>query len=207
MRKIILLILLICGLSALFGNAAANEADFTALVEQLKAEGVVPQSEGETISFSDFKDNYNHANNAQWFTFAEADHFVLSTKVSWRSAVNTPDADYSGCGIIFGAEPGTTNHLMASVRMDGYAYLTGLHYGSPLFYGYYYHNFPNTQGAAKFVFVLNGNEGIMYLYGKQIASWDNLTLSGNSIGFAVLSGTDNDFGIQCEWKDIFLYKW
>lgn len=199
-----LLMLMIC-------NAASadpvKDAEFNDLVDRLREEGTIPRVRGNITSFGNYEDSLTNMGIAQWFTMTEAENFVLYAKVAWISGSETPNGAIGGCGVVFSADPGTKNHLMTSIRMDGYVYLSGTRGNSPISYGRYYYGNPWWEGNAEIILVVNGDTVSFYMNGQRMFTQPSTLILGNGLGLATLSGTNMNFGTCCSWEDIYLFSW
>ena len=192
----------------LYSPAFADRTEFLEILTQLENSGIIPSTEkGQIISYGSFTDNYANMGAAKYYTINEADHYVLSTRIIMSSASPVPNGPVSGCGFVLGASPNTTDHLIASIRMDGFLYIMGKNLGASLSYGRHYYKSPSIQAEALMTMVVNGSSVSIFIDGNQIFSRNDIVLPGNGFGFSILSGTNKDFGTQCTFEDIFLYTW
>ncbi|MBQ6343270.1 MAG: hypothetical protein IJI41_09125 [Anaerolineaceae bacterium] len=187
--------------------AHADIMAFNELIEQLKTEEVIPRGRGRIQSFGSFEDEYPVMSLYQWFPVTNAERFVFSANVSWLSAFQAPTANLAGCGLVFGADPETHNHLMASVRMDGHLYLSGNDFGKALNYIDYFFGYPTISGSVNLTVIETGEKVITYIDGVRLGTRSDMLPFGNALGFSVLSGTNLDFGTKCNWSDVYLYTW
>lgn len=191
----------------LFGTAFADAGDFEKLISDLKAEQLIPESEGKTTSYGSYTDNFAKMGFAQWFPFTTAEHFVLSANLSWVSASQTPNGAVSGCGIVFGVKQELLNYLMVSFRMDGNAYIKGSKNLMGLHYGMKYYSRPSMQGEGNLVLIVDGLSVTVYFNDNVLFSIPNAAIDGDGIGYAVLSGTNKEFGTRCNFDDVYIYTW
>lgn len=208
-HKNLLLITLSLILTILFyGSALADETEFNEILSQLRTDGIVPNRNGSITAYDDYIDSYANMGAAQCIPVTNAEHFVLSSKIKWLSASNTPNGPVSGCGFIFGADSSTGGYLMISLRMDGKAYFTGFKpYSTNLSYGAQFFTNPSMIGEAQLTLAVDGDTVVIYVDGEQIFNKHEVATQGNELGFAILSGTNREFGTQCTFEDIYLYKW
>lgn len=211
-RKSILILLFVFLLtipfcsSVMAQNSDAEDA-FYAQLEELYEDGVISSMDGQATSYGDYEDAWAQIDYYQWITFQHADRFVLSADVSWASASSTPNFFDAGCGVVFNEGDGTVNHLLASIRMDGNIYFTGIRNYNYLSYGTYRYDKASTKGSANFTVVVDNDRATIYLDGRRIVRKADLPIMGNGVGLATLSGTNKDYGTRCTWKDIFFYTW
>lgn len=180
---------------------------FEAFLSELEEDGLIPDTNGTYISYGDYEDEWAQIDYYQWLTFEEADRFVFAANVSWSSASSTPNNYAAGCGLLFNGGNGNSNHLLASVRMDGMVYFTGYKDYNYLSYGTYRYGPPSTKGSADFAIVVDGDKATVFLDGQRIVRKANLPVMGDFVGLTTLSGTNKDYGTRCTYKDIFFYSW
>ena len=206
-RKFFFLAAVLTVFTSVYSSAFADKTEFLNTLQQLKENGSIPVSEGQITSYGDFSDSYTNMGTAKYYTITEADHFVLSSKISWLSAFSAPNGAVSGCGFIFGAGSDASNYLMTSIRMNGYIYFNGFNNGNRLSYGQQFVTTPSIQGEGFLTLVVDGSSVSIYFNGNQISNRNDVVIPGDNLGFAILSGTNKDFGTQCTFEDIFLYTW
>ena len=109
--------------------------------------------------------------------------------------------------LIYNIGNGNSNHLLASIRMDGMIYFTGFRNSNHLSYGTYRYGKNSIKGSADFVVVVDNDKATVYIDGERVVRKADLPIMGDGVGLSTLSGTNKDFGTRCTWKDIFMYKW
>lgn len=206
-RKFFFLAAVMTVFTSVYRSVSADKTEFLNTLQQLKENGSIPVSEGQITSYASFSDSYTNMGTAKYYTITEADHFVLSSKISWLSAFSAPNGAVSGCGFIFGAGSDANNYLMTSIRMNGYIYFNGLNNGNRLSYGQQYVTTPSMQGEGLLTLIVDGSSVSIYFNGNLVSNRNDVVIPGNGIGFSILSGTNKDFGTQCTFEDIFLYTW
>ena len=187
-------------------TSSAEDA-FNDLLQQLYQDGAISSVNGKTTSYGDYEDSWAQIDYYQWITFEHADRFVFSANVEWASASNTPNFFDAGCGVVFNEGDGNVNHLLASIRMDGNVYFTGIRNYNYLSYGTYKYGSASTKGSADFTIVVDRDKATIYLDGRRIVRKADLPIMGNGVGLATLSGTNKDYGTRCTYSDIFFYTW
>lgn len=207
MTKKYLFLLLSCFLFiSIFSCANAdNESNFQDLLSQLKAEGRIPETPGSIMKIGDFNDELAWIGHYSWFPITEAENFVLSTKVKWESGSQHPNSGQAGCGIVFRADPVTNYHVMASVRMDGTVYISGVNQKGITKYGNNYYGLYSFEGSTDLTLVVNGTDAYVYMDGKLIMDRHSIPNYGKGVGPAILSGSNLNFGNRCTWSDTYLY--
>ncbi len=208
-RKVLfvfLLLVFLCAAGFAFGQDEDAEDAFYAFLDELEEDGLISLG-GHTTDYGDYENEWAQINYYQWLTFEHTNRFVFSANIAWESASATPNNFISGCGVVFNSASGNANHLLASVRMDGFVYIDGFRNYSELSYGKYGYGRPSTKGSADFVLVVNEDKAAIYLDGQRVVQKANLAVMGDGVGVATLSGTNKDFGTRCNYKDIFFYTW
>ena len=180
-------------------------SDFDKTIEKLLKEGVI-SGDGSTTYYGDYTDEWAQIGWYQWLDFENANRFVFSANVTWNSASDKPNNFESGCGVIFN-NSGGENHLIASIRMDGFVYFNGYRSNRYLSYGNYRYGKGLINGSADFVLVVDNDKAIVYVDGNRIVRKAELPVMGDNVGLVTLSGTNRDYGTRCIWKDIFFYTW
>ena len=206
-RFLQLTVFLLCVLLLFPAAVYADQGEFDAFLRELRGQLVIPDAGGKITSYSSFEDTLTNMGSYEWFPFAASSNFVFSAHVDWLSASQSPNGAVSGCGLVFGADAAANNHILASLRMDGNLYVTGMKNYGRLSYAKTFISNPSMSGSADLRVVLNGGHLTIYLNGQKIEPSYNVAVMGEDIGFAVLSGTNKDFGTRCTWNDIFLYTW
>lgn len=199
-RKILLFPVLLCLLFINILPARADEASFRALFTQLAQEGIVPNENGQFLSFGEFEDGFVKSGYCSVTPFLKAKRFVLSAEISWTSGNQTSASEFSGCGMVFNAAEEGTDHVMASARMDGALYISGIENGKYLSFAKFPNVLSSSARGTKLVLAVNGSEAVVYLDGVKKSHRYDLPVWGNSVGLSVLSG-------KCVFKDIEFYSW
>ncbi len=207
MKKITLIFAILClFIFSLYSSVCADsESDFQDFLGKLRSEGLISEEPGSIIKIGEFSDELAQMGYYSWFPLTNADKFVLSAKLSWASGNEHPNSSQAGCGVVFGADPETNYHVLASIRMDGTVYISGFNQTGNLKYGNNYYGMPSFEGSTNFAMVVNGMDAYIYIDGKQIMDRHSIYSYGNGIGPAVLSGSNWKFGNRCTWADTYLY--
>ena len=155
---------------------------------------------GEYYFLEDSVQNLAKVGYYQWETDnLEVRNFILRTNVRMSTAKKPSNS--TGCGIVFR----TVGNFVESifVQQNGYLYYGA---GDTNFNSRYYGKFDN---PAEFEMVLVVNEKIykIYIDGKLAMNGDSiLDPSKGGIGFAVQSGSNEEFGSQCNFTNIDLWE-
>lgn len=192
----------VCGAASTY-----NYRNFETLISQLKSDWLIPNTKGEFHTFDDQTYSYAEINWYQWWTFDEARNFVLSMDLSWRSASQTPNNFNSGCGLVF-REVDNFNFLFASLRMDGNLYVKGERNGKDLSYGTFYYGRPSLEATHNFTVIANEDNVRVLMDGRVLANIREVSNNRTgSLGFAVSSGTNKDWGTWCQFANVNYYTW
>lgn len=188
-------------------EVSGPRARFDDFIAKLKKEGVIADTEGETVSYGDYEDEWAQINWYQWITFEQAERFVIGMNMAWSSASQTPNNFISGCGVIFNSGTTSSDYLLASVRMDGLIYFNGARNNRELSYGSYRYGPASTKGSTDFVMVVDHDKAAIYMDGQRVVRKADMQVMGDYVGLCTLSGTNKDYGTRCTYKDIFFYTW
>ena len=188
-----------------FSQSSSAESNFNNLLDRFKRENIIPSVSGTKKYIGNITDEWAQIGWYQWQMIGNANRFVFSANVTWDSASLTPNNFESGCGVLF--HNSSAGHLLASLRMDGLLYFTGIRNGQYLSYGTYKYDRPSIEGSRNFVMVVNNDQVAVYLNGERFVRKANLPVMGDGIALTTLSGTNMGFGTRCEWKDVYLYTW
>lgn len=187
-----------------FANADST-SNFQDLLSQLKKEGKIPETPGSIMKIGNFSDELAHIGYYSWFPITEAENFVLSTKIQWESGTPHPNSSQAGCGIVFRADSVTNYHVMASVRLDGTVYISGVNQTGITKYGNNYYGLYSVEGSKDLTLIVNGMDAYVYLDGILVMDRHSIPDYGKGVGPAILSGSNLNFGSRCTWSDTFLY--
>ena len=188
-------------------TAADPELAFEEKIAGLEEKGLIPAASGTYLSLGDYEDSLALMGYVRKVPLMEAENFVISVHMAWESANRTPNTQTAGCGIIFNSGNGSSDYVLASVRMDGAVYITGLKYYTQLSYGKFFYGLPSVEGSADFLMIVNNQKASVYVNDQLIATASNIPVMGNEIGLGILSGTYQDFGNRCKFGDIRIYTW
>ena len=167
---------------------AAAEKAFDSMLEKLNKDGVVSSTDGDSTYWGDYTDEWAQIGWYQWITFEHTNRFVFSANVSWDSASQTPNNFESGCGLMFNIGNGNSNHLLASIRMDGMIYFTGIRNSNYLSYGTYRYGKSSIKGSADYVVVVDNDKATVYIDGERVVRKADLPVMGDGVGLSTLSG-------------------
>lgn len=196
--------------SCIFTLASAdwNLDSFVWLVNKSIDDGMLSSS-GNFDTWPNTVVNWANMGNGV-FSFPKAtksNRFAIAFTVTMDSASRTPNTWESGCGLTWSYRDNDygCTELVAKAMMDGNIYIQGWENCSYLSYGKYYYGSPSTRKTLDLAFVVNGDKMNVYLGQQRIVRKVDLPILGSSIGFITSSGTNLDYGVRCNYTNIFIY--
>ncbi len=181
--------------------------DFNLLLEDYSEKGYIPSTAGSTVELDPFNESWAQIGWFQWWPYdVTGADFVFKGHFSWSTASETPDD--SGCGVVFG------------LQENGDYYAVFVDYSSILFRmkrGSYLYGVGKTSGTGKTDFTNPAEADVVLAVANQKAFLsvnDQITeytlsvdqTSAGGFALSMLSGTNRDYGTQCEITNMFLWK-
>ena len=192
--------------AAVSGYDQSAENEFRSLVADLKASGIIPESNGDFRYHEDYENEWAYINWYQWKSFDTTKNFVISADIEWHSASNTPNFADSGCGFVVRAED-TNNNLYAAMNMDGNIHFGGIKEGSWLGYKSFSYGTHSTKGSGQLTVVGNGDTLTAFVDGIEIGQQKVAITAPGKLAFSVWSGTNKDYGTRCSFRNVYYYVW
>jgi hypothetical protein len=169
--------------------------------------GYLTTDKGEFIEYDDFKEETAQITSYSWWILDDkASDFYMSAHFKWSSAYR--NAETSGCGFAFAIQDNYEHYAIFLDRSKIYFVETD-HFYNPvgLTRGTGRVNFDNPFDKpveADFTLIVKGTYAYVLVDGEVVGEY---TLSKSKIlrgklGFALLSGTNKDYGTRCEMTDI-----
>lgn len=187
-------------------SASAEDA-FRTIIAEFREDGVIPRTNGSFYFHEDHQDEWAQINWYQWESFDWAENFVISADITWKSASSTPNYPNAGCGFVFRAQD-TSNHLFASLNMDGMVHFGGIRNGYRMNYDEFAYGTHSLKGSAQLILVVNGDKLTAYVDGSYIGQQRGAgIIDGGSLAFSIWSGTNMDYGTRCSFQNIYYYVW
>lgn len=181
--------------------------NFDNLISQLKRDWVIPDTNGKFYTHADYNRAYANINKSVWNSFGDARNFVFSMNVAWRSATETPNTFYAGCGLMF-RYTGKEDYLFASLRMDGRMYFKGRRNGKEVKYGDYYYGPARIEASHNLTVIANDDNVKILVDGVQLSNTRDVMINrSGSFGLTTLSGSNKDWGTGCTFTEINYYIW
>ena len=151
--------------------------------------------DGEYYALEDFVDNLAHKGYFTWSAYdVNIRNFILRTKVRMSTANNPSNS--TGCGIVFRTVGNFSESVFIQQNGEVFYGAGDTNYNS----GYY----EKISNPAEFEMVLMVNEKSyrVFVDGKRVLNGETIIdPSRGGVGFAVQSGSDEDFGSQCNFKN------
>jgi len=179
--------------------ATQKTEEFSEIARVYFDETILESVYGEYYSLEDSFQNLAEVGYYQWETYELGiRNFIIRTNVRLSTA-NKP-SNSTGCGIMFRTVGDFTEHIF--VQQDGYVYYGA---GDTYFNSRYYGKI-NNPAEFELVLVVNEEAYQVYIDGKKALVGDSiLDPSKGGIGFAVQSGSNEDFGSNCNFSNIDLW--
>jgi hypothetical protein len=182
-------------------NLAATQQyeAFFSLVQKYYDAKYIPSLKGKYYRLDDYSDSLAKEGNYRWATLGKkVSNFMLKSRVTMSTANKLSPA--TGGGIVFRTLGDFVDAVY--IKQGGSAfYLTN----NTSFYNQYYGGFSN---PAEFDLVLIANEKNIRLYidGKEALVYETfLDTYAGDLGFTVVSGSNDDYGSRCDFKDTELW--
>jgi hypothetical protein len=188
-------------------NLAATQAydDFYAQLTDYKDKGYFTSLDGSQVLLHDFSENWPQINWYQWWPSEnEVTNFIYSGHFKWSVAIQTPED--SGCGVAFAIQDDGSNYtfFLDKSRIIALHYIASMNRSKEV---------GKTRGSgrvnisnpyeADFSLASNGNHVYVYVNKTFIGEY-TLSVDSNmkgKFGYTLLSGTNKDYGTQCEITD------
>ena len=185
-------------------DTGAAEMFFSTL-DAFEEEGLIPD-DGETIYFGSYSDDLAMLGYYEWLPFFSSDKFVFSAVLSWDTPAERPTSNMSGCGVVFNTK-NKQNEVSLSFRMDGMAHLTAYKNGDALTFPIYKYGGSSTKGSIDLTLFVDKGKVICYVDGEKLFERYEMPTFGNTVGLLTMSGSNLDYGVKCDFDDIFVYSW
>ncbi len=176
-------------------------------VLELNQNNQVKTTEGTYYHLDDFDESWAQINWYQWIpTDYSPSNFVLHAYTAWKSASTTADWWSSGCGFVF-REQDNDNYYMIFLALSGYVKLTRMLNGNPMMIARsYYGQVDTPNGEAEIMLVVEDKYISYFINGKRITHISDPNLKDGRLGMTLVSGTNKDFGTNCQMTDIELWE-
>lgn len=190
-------------------SATARASSMFDLVNSLKDQGIIDTTEGKYFQLPDFDESW--AQTRYYYPYPTGytlTNFVLRTDAAWESASATAEWDLSGCGFLFHVID-SNNHMAVFFTMDGKAkfshFLNGYYGGNG---SGFYQTMKTPADGAELVLVVQDNNLNFLVNGEHVVKNKQAPreLSSGDLYYAILSGTNKDYGTHCTMTDVELWE-
>jgi hypothetical protein len=182
-------------------NLAATQQyeTFLSLVQKYYDAKYIPSVEGTYQHLDDYSDSYAKVDNYRWATVgSEVRNFIIKSHVTMSTANKL--SPKTGCGFVFRTLGDFVNVVF--IRQDGTA-----HYGTndQTFFARDYRNISNPE-EFDLVLIANENNIRFYIDEKEVLVYKTfLETYVGDLGFAIVSGSDDDYGSRCDFTNTELW--
>lgn len=181
-------------------NLAATQQyeSFLSLVQDQFDRGNLPTKEGTYFQLEDYSDSLANEGYFQWATVGmQVRNFMISTHVTLSTALR-PSVS-SGCGIIF--RDHNDFHDIVYVQQNGKAsYIFNTFKESAQYFGKV-----SDPAELHLVLIVNKTDLLLFVDEKQAFAYNRSIESTGDLGFTVVSGSNEDYGTRCDFKDTELW--
>jgi len=190
-------------------QATAQVKPIYDLLQKLQGNGVITETLGTYLRLPDYERTL-----AQIGYFGEPEpigftleNFAIRADASWNSASDAADWNQSGCAFLIGVDEREMYDIVF-LSLDGYAklYLPVLNTNrwkekATERYG----KLSIPEGDAEVMIAVINNRVIFYVNGVEVLSEYDGNLKPGDVYFALISGTNKDYGIRCKLENIDLW--
>jgi hypothetical protein len=188
-----------------------NFDDIFSEVQKFADEGLIPSPDGIYETMDDFNESIAKRGWLQyWYFDFTIENFVYKAHVRWNTAGETSET--SGCGIVFRVVPKEGGDSYYGMVLDkSRIYFSSAHGG-------YYYELGKTRGAgtldfgnpaeADLTLLVQDNTAYVYVDDEFIGEY-TLSLdmpTRGKFGYGIISGTNRDYGTQCEITNSRIWK-
>lgn len=169
-----------------------------ALVQGYFKDGNVPSMNTAPIYLQDYSDSLAEDGSYQWATVGlNVKNFILSTHITMTTANSL--SIRTGCGIAF--RDHDRFHDIVYVQQNGKAsYIFSTFKESAQYFGEV-----SNPAELDYVLIVKGKSVVLFIDGKQALTFDRSVEVAGDVGFTIVSGSNEDFGSRCEFKDTVLW--
>jgi len=190
-------------------QATAQVKPIYDLLQKLQGSGAITEIIGTYLRLPNYERNL-----AQIGYFGEPEpigftleNFAIRADASWNSASEAADWNQSGCAFLIGVDEREIYDIVF-LSLDGYAklYLPVLNTNrwqekATERYG----KLSIPEGSAEVMIAVIDNRVIFYVNGVEVLSEYDSNLKPGDVYFALISGTNKDYGIRCKLENIDLW--
>jgi hypothetical protein len=191
-------------------SQATSEAQPMAnLIPQLYYDGYLKSMQGEYLHLADFVEHYDQI-GVNYYSEEEInlENFVLRSDISWKNANDEINPEHSGCGFWFGYNERLNQFhriiltLGGNVRFSQCLNCDQLETIARNYFG----KIDYMQGDVEMIIIVDRGTIQTFVNKKRVfVRQDQKQLKG-LIGYAIVSGTNADFGTQCTFKNTEIWS-
>jgi hypothetical protein len=176
-------------------------------VQNLYNEGVISTLDGTYYALPDFENSWAQMNSYDYeLTDYTVTDFVLSTDTEWESASTSANWANSGCAFVFRLNA-RGDHYLGYLGLDGWFYLyQNLSKTLKRLGKWYYDQVDIPKGQAKITLVVEGDQMTFLVNDQEVEQVTDDTFQTGLLGYALLSGTNKDFGTRCRITNVELWE-
>lgn len=177
------------------------------VLEDLYNQNLITSKKGTYHSIEKFEKSWAQLFWYQWWpTGYKSTNFVIKAEASWDSASKIANWPDSGCGFVY-HENGKYNHHKTYLGMDGYVYSSRFvkDIYTPLLKGYY-GKLKTPSDSATIMLVVDQQWVTFFVNGKKVVHFQDTKLQGGNLAYSLVSGTNKDYGIHCNFKNVELWE-
>ncbi len=189
-------------------TATQQVEDFSAKIKEYYDAKYVSTTDGTYTPVKDFEKSWAQINWYQFYRIGLAPtDFVLKSDIAWKSA--SAAADSSGCGFVFREQPNGDDY-MAFVSLKGFveaSYFLEDKSSYSISMGRGAFGNPAQNGKATLTLIVEGNIFRVLINDKLIKAFTGLQgkLTTGGLAYTVVSGTNKDYGTNCQFKNTELW--
>ena len=194
-------------------NLAATERaeELNAEVQEFFEKGYLTTTDGTFIEYDDFREEWAQLTSYRsWNLNVRARSFYLSAHFKWSSAYR--NADTSGCGFTFARQDNQDHYavfldrfkiLFVETRRPFYTPI-GLTRGSGRVK---FDNPADSPAEADFTLIVKDAYAYVLVNGEVVGEYTlaQSNILDGTVGLALLSGTNKDYGTRCEMTNLHLW--
>jgi hypothetical protein len=176
------------------------------LVKKLFDDKYISTVDGTYKKLDDFDQSWAKLYWYQWWnTDYSPTNFVIQADLEWDSASKIANWSDSGCGFIYHTA-GNTDHHATFLMMDGKVVsYRAINNSWTSLQGGNAGRFKTPSDKAHMVLSIDKQWVTVLVNGKKIVHFQDTKLTGGKLALTVASGTNKDFGIRCQMKNVELW--
>jgi hypothetical protein len=185
----------------------AQDSYIQGVIDTLVQDSFLTTNKGEYERLDDLTRSEAMINYYNWDMIPYfAKDFVIDTDLTWESASDKANWWNSGCGFVFRLDD-SGKHYLIFLALDGNVYWyrndgAGIYSVKQGYFG----KLDNMAGSAHFTMAVEDKLVTVLIDGKKVFSSLNAVYEGLGLGYTLVSGTNKDFGTQCDWTNTYIWS-